>query len=416
MSTGELLRLSPRARPDLLIGPAVLRGTSELRPVKDPVTGARYEMRAKEYFVLSRLDGRRSLGEVGTEYAERFGVRLGEHNWQQLLGLLYGRGLLVSEHPAPARPAPREAPAEERASTLLRGRAKLVADAGATIEALHRRTRFVRHRLVLWTLAVLTAAMLTDLGLHTGVLEHDVRQLWHRPALLLAVGVVIWISLGCHELAHGMVGRAFGGEVTEIGMRWRMPATFLYCLVRDLAFFARRREQVATALAGPATNLLFLLPFWPVWALVPRQGAYHYALGGLLVLGVAVAAGNLLPLPPLDGYKALGYALGASQLATDSRLFLRRALASWVRRGDGIGAYSLRMRLVYGGYGLLSGLVSAVVVVAVLGSAAHWLAARYGTAAGWTPVALLALALALWRTGVAARARREAADRRRSAA
>ncbi len=417
MTSAELLDLRPRRRPDLMIGPAVLRATTLIHPIKDPVSGARYELRTKEFFVLSRLDGRRSLADVGQDYAERFGVRLGDRNWQQLLGLLYGRGLLVTEHPVTRQEKAATAKeAEERGSNVFAGHAKVVADAGALIETLHRRTGFARTRVFLTALLVLVAAMLADLALRAGTVAHDTAQLWHRPALLMAVGVVVWVSLGCHELAHGLVGRAYGGTVTEIGLRWQLPVSYLYCLVRDLAFFARRREQMATALAGPAMNLAFLLPFWPVWLLVPEHDPAHYALGGLLLFGVVAAAGNLLPLPPLDGYKLLGYWLGTSQLATDSRRFLRLALASAIGRGEGIGAYTRRMRVVYGLYGALSNLLVGAVAAGALSWAGLWLAGRLGTAAGFTPVLVVVMALVLWRMGVSARAKREESARLRSAA
>ena len=173
---------------------------------------------------------------------------------------------------------------------------------------------------------------------------------------------------------------------------------------------------MATAVAGPLMNLVFLLPFWPVWLLLSRNRPEHYALGGVILLGVATAVGNMIPLPPLDGYKMLGYGLGTSRLATDSRLFLRLAVAGMFGRGEGIGAYTRRMRLVYGIYGALSTLVLAGIAAAVLAWAGLWLADRYGAAAGCSPVAVVALALVLWRMGIAARAKREADARRRAAA
>jgi len=406
VTAAELLRLQPARRPDLLIGPAVLRGTTELRPVKDPVSGARYELRAKEYFVVSRLDGARSLADIGQEYAEHFGVRLGERNWQQLLGLLYGRGLLLGERPAPAPAAP--APTEPgRRSNLLAGHTRLVADADALVDTLHRRTRFVRNRAVLVLLLVLVTAMLADLAAEAGTLAGDLRQLWHRPALLLAVGVVLWVSLGLHELGHGLAARAYGGAVTEIGLRWQLPVSYLYCLVQDVAFFARRREQLLTVAAGPAMNLLFPLAPWPVWLLLPRHDPAHYALGGLLLLEVAIAFGNLLPLPPLDGYKLLGYALGTSHLATDSRQYLRLAAGAALGRGEGTGGYTRRMRVVYGSYGLLYGALLGGVAATTVALAGLWLADRHGTGWGFAPALAVAAALALRRTGTSARARRE---------
>lgn len=416
MTAAALLALRPARRPDLLIGPAVLRGTTEFRPVKDPVSGARYELRAKEYFVVSRLDGQRSLADIGQEYAGHFGVRLAERNWQQLLQLLYGRGLLLGE-PAAVRPAAAQAAASTpaRPSNLLAGHARLVADAPALIDTLHRRTGYARTRAFWAVLLVLVTVMLADLAAESGTLADDLRQLWHRPALLLAVGVALWISLGLHELGHGLAARAHGGAVTEIGLRWQLPVGYPYCLVQDVAFFARRRDQVLTVAAGPAMNLLFPLPPWLVWLLLPRHDPAHYALGGLLLLEVAVACGNLLPLPPLDGYKLLGYALGTSQLATDSREFLRLAIAAGYGRGEGTGGYTRRMRLVYGAYGLLYGAVLGGVAAAAVSLAGLWLADRHGTAWGFAPALAVAAALALRQTGVSVRARRELTARQRQA-
>ncbi|MDI5961758.1 M50 family metallopeptidase [Streptantibioticus silvisoli] len=425
MTTDSMLQLRPRRRQDLRLGPGTLRGTTVTHPVLDPVTGGRYELRPKEFFVLSSLDGTATLGEVGEAYAVRFGVRLGERNWQQLLVLLHGRGLLVADHPNAQRPPaarPVAAAADEagdpadRPSNLLAGRTRMVADADAFIEGVHRRTGFARSRAFLTALLVVTAAMLADLGLHGGLLAHDLRELAHRPVLVLAVGVVLWVSLGLHEVAHGLVGRAYGGRVTEIGLRWRLPVTYLYCLVRDMAFFSRRGHQVATVLAGPATNLVFLLPFWAGWLLVPRAGPAHYALGGLLLLGVATAAGNLVPLPPLDGYKTLGYLTGTSRLAADSRVFLRLAVAGWFGRGPGTAGYSGRTRWVYGVYGVFNALVTAALAGGLLAGAGLWLAGRYGTATGFLPLIVVVAALALRRLGMAARAKREALAAHRSAA
>lgn len=407
--TATVLRdMRPRSRPDLLVGPPVLRGRAEIHPVKDPVSGRRFELRAKEHFVLSRLDGVRTLDEIGEEYARRFGARLGDTHWQQLLGLLHARRLLAGDQrpPEPAAPRPADDPAPAR-STLFSGRTRLVADAGALIEGLHRRTGFARTRLFLGSLLALSTVMLVQLGTESGMLRHDLTELHRRPVLLLAVGVVLWVSLALHELAHGLVGRAFGGTVSEIGLRWRLPATYLYCLVQDVPFFARRRHQMATAAAGPAMNVVFLLPFWPVWMLLPEEDPAHYALGGMMLLGCAIAAANLLPLPPLDGYKLLGYGLGASRLATDSRTFLRESTAALFRPGEGARTYPVRARVVYAGYGLATGALTVGAAVALLGGCTWFLADHYGTLAALVPVLLLAAAVVLWRLGLAARDRAE---------
>jgi putative peptide zinc metalloprotease protein len=357
------------------------------------------ELGAKEHFIITRLDGTRSLAEIGEQYAVRFRARLGEPQWQQMLGLLYTRGLLDDAPP----PAPRQAPEPTR-STVLAGRVRMVADAPALLDRLHLATGFARRRRFLLPLLALVAALPVGVAVNVATLVDETVRLTGNPVALLAVGTLLWASLALHELAHGLVGRAFGGRVGEIGLRWVLPMTYLYCEVEDVRFFARRREQIATAMAGAVTNLAFLLPFYPVWMLLPAHAQARPFLGALLLLGTALALGNLLPLPPLDGYKALGYALDCLQLATESRRFVVLLARSAVRRdATALRGHPVRARLVLGGYAL----GCAVLAAGLLAALGGLLAAAFGPLAGYLPVLAVLAALVLWAGGRAVRAHRE---------
>ena len=61
MTTGGLLDLRPALRPGILVGPALTRGPAVVHLLKDPTTGVRMEVGAKEHFIIARLDGSRSL-------------------------------------------------------------------------------------------------------------------------------------------------------------------------------------------------------------------------------------------------------------------------------------------------------------------------------------------------------------------
>ncbi|MEV7119479.1 peptidase M50 [Kitasatospora griseola] len=398
MSSRRLLELRPAIRPELRIARPLRRGTAVVHLLHDPVGGRQLEIGPKEHFIIARLDGTRTLAQVGEEYAQRFRARLGEPQWQQMMGLLYTRGLLVD---APV-PVPPKAAGRPR-SGLLSGRAKLVADAPQLLDTLHRVTGFARRRAVLAPLLALVAALLVAVAVHLPTLIDETRRLGDNPVALFAVGTLLWTSLALHELAHGLVGRAYGGRIGEIGLRWRLPMTYLYCEVEDVRFFARRREQIATAAAGAVANLAFLLPFYPAWALLPAHAQARPFLGGLLLLGTAVALGNLLPLPPLDGYKALGYALDTLQLATESRAFAAVAARAAIRRdGAELRRYPARLRLLLGGYAL----GCAVLSVALLAAASALLAAWFGPLAGWLPALAVVAALLLWAAGGALRSLR----------
>ncbi len=408
--SAALLAQRPALRPDLLISRPMLRGPAPVHLIKDPRSGRRFEIRAKEHFILERLDGRRTLAQIGDEYAVRFGARLGEPQWQQLLRVVYGRGLMA-DAPPPPDPAPAETAPDKKPSGFLSGTVKLVHDAPAFIERLHRATAFARKPYLLGALALGTLAMTADLAANYGELVRDAAKLIAEPSVLLAVLTLLWVSFGLHELGHGVAGRAFGASVGEIGLRWHYGTLLMYCRVDDVQFFARRREQVVLAAAGVFVNLLVLLPFWIAWAASPPGGSARRLLGGLLLIGMAAALVNLLPLPPLDGYLALGYALGVSRLATESNTFLKLAAARVVRRGDGTGGYPARLRVLYAAYGTLSYALALGLATAAMLVSRRMLIDHFGRSAGVVPVALVASAVALWAIGLAA-----AGSRRRTQA
>ena len=80
LAPGELGAYRPALRPDVLLGPARQRGPATIHRIKDPSSGSSFEIGVKEHFLIARLDGARSLDDIGEEYGRQFGRRLGEEN------------------------------------------------------------------------------------------------------------------------------------------------------------------------------------------------------------------------------------------------------------------------------------------------------------------------------------------------
>ncbi|WP_405706578.1 peptidase M50 [Streptomyces xanthophaeus] len=359
-----LLGHRPALRPGILLSPPLLDGPAVVHLVKDPVSGASFEIGPKEYFLVSRLDGSRSLAEIGAAYGEAFGRRLGEGNWQQLLALLGSRRLLAGG-PGPQEPGP---PGPPRSGTLLRGTLRLVADADATTARLHRFLRPALHPVVMGALLLVCLAMEGVLAASAGGLLRDLWWLLSRPVPLLAVATLLWFSTALHEFAHGVAARHVGGTVGEIGLRWRLPVAIMYCTVDNYRYLGRRRRQLAVAAAGAFANLLFLLPFFGWWAALPEADPTGRVLGALLLLGSAQALVNLLPLPPLDGYTMLGHALRVTRLAPASSAYLRLRM----RDRTAAAAYPARARRLYLAYGAGSAVL--VLLLAAGAAGAIWYA------------------------------------------
>ncbi|RST20006.1 peptidase M50, partial [Streptomyces sp. WAC04770] len=104
----------PELRPRVLLSDPLLDGAATVHLIKDTGSGNSFKVGPKEHFLIARMDGERSLAEIGEEYAGEYGRRLGDAHWQQILTMLGTKGLLAA---TPAQPAP-VTPPEPR--TLLR--------------------------------------------------------------------------------------------------------------------------------------------------------------------------------------------------------------------------------------------------------------------------------------------------------
>ncbi|MEW2061409.1 M50 family metallopeptidase [Streptomyces sp. NPDC007002] len=409
---GALAAYRPALRPRVLLSGPLLDGAATVHLIKDAESGNSFKVGAKEHFLIARMDGERSLAEIGEAYAGEYGRRLADAHWQRLLALLGAKGLLsgapgpkpasasappkpapasappkpasasAPPKPAPAsalpkpapasappKPAPASAPPEKR--TLLRGSLPLVADADATTARLHRVCGFLLAPVVLVPLLGLVLAMEAVVVARSGDLLLAVRGLLTNPVLLTGTAVLLWVSTALHELAHGVVARHHGGRVAEIGLRWRLPAVIMYCTVDDYLYLGTRRHRIATAAAGAVMNLVFLLPFCALWLFAPLDDATHEAFAALLLLGSVQAFTMLVPLPPLDGYRIACQLAGATGLAASAGGYLRLAL----RRAPEAAAYPRRARIAYPVYAAVTVLVLAAAAAAVCAGVYHLLTA-----------------------------------------
>lgn len=138
-------------------------------------------------------------------------------------------------------------------------------------------------------------------------------------------GIVLWGLLACavHESGHWLVIRLAGGRVCGLRLT-AAGAEMTLDPARPLTYGG----EVAAALAGPAANLLL------AWA-AARLGQY-------LLAGLALCFGvlNLLPVFPLDGGRALAFALTGMELrGADRVLRAVSAVCAGALLGLGLAAW-----------------------------------------------------------------------------
>src|SRR5262249_29529809 len=81
----------PCRRPELVARPF---GDNGAYLVRNRRAGESFQLGAAEHFLLARLDGTRTAGDLCTAFAERFGERLTEEDLQDFLAAARERGFL----------------------------------------------------------------------------------------------------------------------------------------------------------------------------------------------------------------------------------------------------------------------------------------------------------------------------------
>jgi putative peptide zinc metalloprotease protein len=349
------LDLRPSKCAEVQIGPPLLRGTRTVHIVLDHRHDRLYELGAREHFVLSSLDGRRTLSEIGEQYAARFGRRLGAAEWERLLALLGGRNLLARH----ALGGDNQPPAAAARAGLRRGNRTLPglsAFARLTHSWLPPRARGY----LLAGTVIAAVGMFAALADRAPELTSQAAGLLVSPWLLLPLLALLCLGTVCHELAHALVALHLGVRDVRLGVRWNLPFVVPYCKAEEVLVLPRRRQRAGAALAGPVSHWVFLIPFFAIWLALP-SGQIRDATGALLLVHAVLGLVNCVPWPGTDGYLVVSSALNVSHLHTESL----RYLGLIGRRRDAGAGYSTRARCVYAGYPATLIVTSGALVTAV---------------------------------------------------
>ncbi|HKB03015.1 MAG TPA: PqqD family peptide modification chaperone [Gemmataceae bacterium] len=318
----------PFRRPDLLIRPT----DGHRWVVKDPRSGAYFQLGEQEYFLLSQLDGERTPREVCRAFQERFGESLSEAELDGFVDLATEQGFVPVAEPEPEaqselRPAAQPKPAD-RSFSLLYWRVSAF-DPDRLFTRIAPLIAFVWT----WTFLVISLAAIAAAGV---IVWENQGALVSRfaDALNWRTAVIVWVTLlaatTLHEFAHGLTCKHYGGEVHEVGFLLMFLIPCLYCNVSDAWLFGERRKRLLVTLAGGYCDLCVWALAVFAWRLTPPEGMANYiAFVVLSVLGARVFF-NFNPLLKLDGYYLLSDWKGVPNLQQEgvgrAKAHLRRLL------------------------------------------------------------------------------------------
>lgn len=143
--------------------------------------------------------------------------------------------------------------------------------------------------------------------------------------IILAALIVISLVISVHEAAHAFAANRLGDPTARLMGRMTLNPTahidpigtvivplVLFLLggfifgwakptpINPLNFTNPRRDSAITAFAGPASNFAMAVAFGILFRIFPSQ-----VLLILVSINLILGIFNLIPVPPLDGYKVL---------------------------------------------------------------------------------------------------------------
>ena len=286
-------------REDLLITP---HGDDGEYVVKDPLSGAYYHLGEEESFLLFELDGRRTPEQIRADYERRFSQALSEDDLDGFVALSDEMRLL-----APAGRDDRQVngakPQAAYKQSILYWRRSFF-DPDRLCNWLEPKIRFVWTRTFFIASAVAIAFAFGLMWVNRLELVSRFADAMSFQTLLLA-WVTLVLATTCHEFAHGLTCKHYGGEVHEVGflLIFFMPA--FYCNVSDAWLFKEKSKRIWVTLAGGYCDLILWGGAIFVWRLSIQDSLINYLAWIVLsVCGVRIFF-NFNPLLKLDGYYLL---------------------------------------------------------------------------------------------------------------
>jgi multidrug efflux pump subunit AcrA (membrane-fusion protein) len=306
--------IPPPRRPELVMKPL---GRAGRHVLKDPLDGACYQFGEEESFLFVHLDGRQSREAIRAAFEAAFGEPLSEEELEDFIALARARGFLCPDNETPT-PAPLPPPVAAPAVAAVAAPARTPARHGLGI-LYCRQALFNPDRLLNWLepkvrffwtpafLFISLAGIVAALALAwSNRLELGTTFAYAlRWETIILVWVTLILATLCHEFAHGLTCKHYGGEVHEIGFLLIFFMPSLYCNVTDAWLFPQKSRRLLVTLAGSYCDLVIWSLAVFCWRLTQQHTLVNYiAFVVLSVVGTRIFF-NCNPLLKLDGYYLL---------------------------------------------------------------------------------------------------------------
>ena len=298
--------LTPRLRGQVDIHRQIFRGDTWF-VVQDHHSGKYHRVTPQANFILSMMNGKRSIGELWEAACDRFeDAPPTQSETIRLLSQLHAADLIATDLPNIDEIGERYAK-QERQTMIARIKNPLalrfpILDPDAflnwTVWAV--RPLFSWVGLVLWLAVVVTGLVLLVINWPLLAENFTDRVLAAENLVLLILAYPILKA--AHELGHAYATKIWGGEVHEIGIMLLIFMPVPYVDASASAAFASKWRRAVVGAAGIMLELLVAALALIFWLNAEPGLARAFAFNLMMIGGISTLLFNGNPLLRFDGY------------------------------------------------------------------------------------------------------------------
>lgn len=344
MESDDLLKY-PRLRDDLKISKMVQREKVSW-VIKDPIKNAYFKFEKDEWLVISLFDGQKTAEEMVSCFNQKH--KLDEIDLDVIKDFkssLEDMGLL-QKNKQETNVMLVEKMKEMRKSQLMSKKGSLMYKRFPLVDPDRFFAKIIPHITFFWKrpfFLVSSAMMLGSIlvialnfeKFNSGINEifsFNEMSVWN--ALLL--WVIVYVTIGIHELGHGLTCKYYGGEVHEIGFLLLFFQPCLYCNVNDAWLFDRTYKKVFVTLAGGYIEFWIGSIFAYIWILTnPNTFINVISFQVMTICSLSTIVFNFNPLVKLDGYYLFSDIVEIPNLKESSAKYLKYLASRYIFRMPG---------------------------------------------------------------------------------
>lgn len=298
--------LTPRLRGQVDIHRQIFRGDTWY-VVQDHHSGKYHRVTPQANFILSMMNGKRSIGELWEEACERFGdAPPTQSETIRLLSQLHAADLIATDLPNIDEIGERHAK-QERQTMIARFKNPLamrfpILDPDTflnwTVWAV--RPLFSLAGLVLW-LGIVVAGLVLMVVNWSLLTENFTDRVLAAENIVLLV-LAYPLLKATHELGHAYATKVWGGEVHEIGIMLLIFMPVPYVDASASAAFASKWRRAVVGGAGIMLELMVASLALIFWLNAEPGLARAFAFNLMMIGGISTLLFNGNPLLRFDGY------------------------------------------------------------------------------------------------------------------